>query len=89
MNKIEEKMLQEAKKLVGEEMTLISLDNQMREITESENDIFDYGREYWENFTWDRQVDGMPTGVSVMFTLLNPEEGDADLIVKIDSVDIL
>lgn len=81
-------MFKEAKKWVGQELSLMELNNIMREITGSGTDIFNYGREYWENFSWCIEDENeIPVGINVDFTILNSaEENDTKIIVRINDV---
>lgn len=72
----------EINELMEKEISLNVLNSKMQKILNTETDIFDYGREYWENFCWETSNN---TGVAIGFTIINnDEENDTKIIVKIN-----
>lgn len=72
---------------IGEELTLFELNETMRTLTKSESDIFEYGREYWFNFSWITNNDNNE-GICIEFEIMNPEnEDDLGIEVKILEID--
>lgn len=71
------------KKLIGKEMSLMKLNEIMQEQTGSKIDIFNYSRDDWGNFSWYIEKDGCSEGLNVNFEILNSEEDDVNLIVRI------
>lgn len=80
MYNVTKKIRQEIK--VGQEIKLKKLNNLMKDLLNSKTNIFDYGREYWDNFTWDINS-SENEGINVNFEILNEDCEDLEIEVKI------